>query len=329
MNRKLFTAGYGIIIHSVKPGPRRLNMKNHMDRRTFIRTGTAAVIGSTLVTGAEIRASSKTDIAVVNGKTYFENTIKAVDMLGGIKHFVKKNDSVALLINSPFRHPGTIVNATIPLAVIKMCFDAGAKAVHCIPGPSMSYFKHSALAEKYSKEINALKGPGAAKRVSIPKGKSLKKAEIAEAILNCDVFIDIPICKDHQGTGYTGTLKNLMGACPYSTNRFFHYGSGKGGGSAYDDVPFLSQCIADLNTVRQPELSVVDATSFITTNGPFGPGKMKNLYNIVAGTDHVLVDAYCSTFLGLDPKKVEMIDYAHRYGLGQMDIAKAVIKKNT
>lgn len=303
-------------------------MKKCMDRRTFIKTGTAAVIGSTLITPSEVTASPKSpDLVIVNGQTYFENTIKAVDKLGGIGQFVKKNDSVAILINSVFRHPGTIVNPTIPLAVIKLCFDAGAKAVHCIPGPSMTYFNRSPLADKYSKEINALKSAGMSTTVKIPKGNHLKKAEIAEAMLNCDVFIDIPICKDHQGTGYTGTLKNLMGACPYSTNRFFHYGSGKGGGSAYDDIPFLSQCIADLNTVRQPDLAVVDATAFITTNGPFGPGKMKTLHNIVAGTDHVLVDAYCSTLLELNPQEVDMITCAYKHGLGQIDLNKAVIKK--
>jgi uncharacterized protein (DUF362 family) len=303
-------------------------MKKKMDRRTFIKTGAAAVIGTTMLTGIHGAKPGKApDIAVANGQNYFENTIKAVDMLGGMKTFVKKNATVALLINSAFRHPGSIVNPTIPLAVVKMCLDAGAKAVHCIPGPSMSYFNRSPMAEKLSKELAQLKSPGSTRTVSIPKGKFLKKAEIASAMLDCDVFIDIPIAKDHAGTGYTGTLKNLMGACPYSTNKFFHYGSNKGSGTPYEDVPFLSQCIADLNTVRKPHLSVVDATAFITTNGPYGPGKMKRLHKIVAGADHVLVDAYCCAFLGKQAGNVDMIVNAHEHGLGKMDVKKAVVKE--
>jgi uncharacterized protein (DUF362 family) len=312
-------------------------MSKKISRRAFLKTGTAIGMG-TMIGGAVLPDFLKAgpagtgrpvDISVVTGKNYFENTVKAVELLGGMKRFVSKNSRAAVLINSSFHNPGTIVNPTIALAVIKMCYDAGAKEVITIPGAGSSYWNRSPLADTFSGLIDRLKSAGAHVETAIPGGKFLKSAEVAKALLDCDVFIDVPIVKNHAGTNYTGALKNLMGACPYSTNKFFHYGSRKSAASAYEDVGFLSQCIADLNLVRKPNLCVVDATSFVTTNGPFGPGKLKQLDNVVAGTDHILVDALCCTYLGLQAGEVAMIKNAHDHGLGKIDFSKANIKKVT
>lgn len=304
-------------------------MAKKINRRTFIKKSTAigvgSLIGTAIIPGLEAKAKNPIDISIVTGKNYFENTIKAVDELGGIKKFVSKKSKVGILINSPFKNPGTIVNPTIPLAVIKMCFDAGVQDVCCIPDVPEGYWDRSPEAEQMQEQIKLVKPAGSHQEVNIPGGKSLKKANVAKGLLDCDVFIDIPIVKDHAGTRFTCTLKNLMGACPYSTNRFFHFGSNAK--KAYDDVEFLSQCIADLNLVKKPSLCVVDATAFITTNGPFGPGDMKKLHKVVAGTNNVLVDSYCSTLLGLKPEDVVMIKKAHEHGLGSMDLKKAVIKE--
>jgi uncharacterized protein (DUF362 family) len=87
----------------------------------------------------------------------------------------------------------------------------------------------------------------------------------------------------------------------------------------------MNQCIADINLIRKPDLCVVDSTEFISTNGPFGPGKLIKPQKVVAGTDPVLADAYCCTLLGLDPKNVGMLDKAAKHGLGNADLIKANI----
>ena len=51
----------------------------------------------------------------------------------------------------------------------------------------------------------------------------------------------------------------MMGLFPFSTNGLFHLGK----------MSHLSQCIADLNLVRQPDLCISDATEFLTGNGPW------------------------------------------------------------
>jgi uncharacterized protein (DUF362 family) len=153
--------------------------------------------------------------------------------------------------------------------------------------------------------------------VKIEKGRSLKEAEISRVLLECDVFINVPIAKHHSGSNFTANLKNVMGACARSTNKFFHSSGDK----------FLSQCIADVNLIRQPNLCIVDATEFITNNGPAGPGEIKKAQKVVAGTNCVSVDAYCATLLGFKPADLLMIRYASEHGLGEIDLKKLIIKE--
>jgi uncharacterized protein (DUF362 family) len=116
-----------------------------------------------------------------------------------------------------------------------------------------------------------------------------------------------------------------MGGCHRSTNKFFHEGSGAKG--EYEDVTFLSQCIADVNLVRRPDLNVVDGTEFLLTNGPAGPGELKRANKVIAGANPVSVDAYGCTLLGLTAAKVAMIGMATAHGLGEPDLAKLAVRE--
>lgn len=309
-------------------------MKNRIDRREFVKQTAAAGIGAALATvsvpsllfGNSLRPN--VDLSVVNGTDYFTNTMKAVEGLGGMGAFVRKDSTVGLLINSPWDRRGTYTNPDIALAVLNMCLDAGAKEIYSIEGASTSYWKRSNLFKKFEKDVARIQSDGSKVTRTPAKGKLLKEASISKILLECDVYINIPIVKNHEGTHFTGNLKNIMGACGGSTNRFFHKGSGKGGPfSYYADPEFLSQCIADANSIRKPDLCIVDATEFITTNGPSGPGDIKKANKIVAGADCVSADAYCATMLGLKPDDVLMIRYASELGLGRKDIENLSIKE--
>jgi uncharacterized protein (DUF362 family) len=312
-------------------------MKNRIDRRKFIKqsvaVGITAAVGSASLSSLLLGNSlePKIDIFIVNGTEYFANTLKAIEGLGGMGTFVRKGSKVGLLINSFCDKRGTYANPDIALAVLKMCIDAGVKEIYSIAGVSKNYWKRSNLYNKFEQDINRIQWDGTKITTKVAKGKSLKEAEISKILLECDTFINIPIVKNHEGTQFTGNLKNVMGACSSSTNRFFHQGSGKGGllryFRYYDNIEFLSQCIADVNSIRKPDLCIVDATEFITTNGPAGPGELKQAQKIVAGTNCVSVDAYCATLLGMKPDDVLMVRYASELGLGEKDLSKLAIKE--
>ncbi|MEW5725371.1 MAG: DUF362 domain-containing protein, partial [Thermodesulfobacteriota bacterium] len=114
-------------------------------------------------------------------------------------------------------------------------------------------------------------------------------------------------------------LKNMMGLSTYDpTLRYFHFGAG--GGDWYDNLDHLSQCIADINLVRQPDLIVADATEFLASGGPGGPGRVKKAGQVLASVDPVCVDAYGARLLGYDVRDLPMLAKAEGHGLGQMDL---------
>ena len=194
-------------------------MSEYISRRSFIKgsavLGAASILGGNTVGWMQkvAFAEGKVDIAAVKGTDYFKNTIKAVEILGGMGAFVSRQAKVGLLINSPWDHPGSYVRPEITLAVIQMCRDAGAKEIGAFKSLGASYWRRSALSEKFRDEIRNIRSLGGGyTEVSVLRGRSLKKAEVAKGLLECDVLINIPIAKDHTGVRFTGTMKNMMGA---------------------------------------------------------------------------------------------------------------------
>jgi uncharacterized protein (DUF362 family) len=58
----------------------------------------------------------------------------------------------------------------------------------------------------------------------------------------------------------------------------------------------------------------------LKTNGPAGPGELGRADKVVAGTDPVAIDAYCTRFVDLQPGDVKMIGMAQKHGLGTADL---------
>jgi uncharacterized protein (DUF362 family) len=80
--------------------------------------------------------------------------------------------------------------------------------------------------------------------------------------------------------------------------------------------------------LRKPTLCVVDASEFVITNGPAGPGTLKQANKIIAGTNPLSVDAYCATLMDRQPLEIAMIQYAQKHGLGETEITKLNIKES-
>ena len=298
-----------------------------LTRRSFIcqalATTAAALLGdrwSTAVAdGPALRpAAIRThDIAAANGGDYFAATQAAVARLGGIEAFVPRGASVGLLVNSPFKNFGASVNPDITLAVIDLCRQAGCGEIRYLKDPHEGYWQRTGRHAQFEGQIRELQYVGGDHvKVDVTGGRVLETVKVVRALQDCDVFINVAIVKHHKGVEYTGLLKNMMGLCPFSTNSYFHWGTLKLGW--YADLDHLTQCIADLNLVRRPELCILDATEFITANGPWGPGPIKKHGTVLAGTDPVAMDAHGCTLLDLRPEEVFAIPKAAAHGLGRL-----------
>ncbi|MEN6560917.1 MAG: DUF362 domain-containing protein [Acidobacteriota bacterium] len=311
-------------------------MSRMIKRRDFIRVG--AVAGAAALAGG-LRGQAKPsagapprrarpDLAVVTGADRVAAVNAGLAALGGMSNFVPKGSSVGLLINAPawWKRPGSHTHPDLTLAVILASLEAGAREIRYLVDPLPGYFDRAALAPKYGAEIGSVKkSSGNYVETPVARNKTVKKTSVIKEFLDCDVLVNLPIIKHHVGVGMSGCLKNMMGANSGASNQFFHAGSGAKG--EYDDIPFLSQCIADLNTLRKPNLCLADATEFLLTNGPAGPGELRRLDKVILGADPVAVDAYGAPLVNLKAADVLMIAKSVEWGLGRMDIDKLAIEE--
>lgn len=310
-----------------------------MDRRRFIYRSSGFIAGGMLLNFYPLRLlgnSIAPDLVKVKSADYYHATFRAIHELGGISRFIKKGDSVGFLINSDFEEPGAYPKPDIPLAMLFLCWEAGAREITMLQPVSEAYWRRS---EKFAKhrfiidelqQISKNAFPSEYNDLdfrileTIDGAVHLKNIEIIRKVSEVDVFISIPILKHHPSTIVTGALKNMMGLTTRKTNVTFHLGSG-----VRNDPDYLAQCIADLNLVRKPDLTVADASEFITANGPGGPGPLKKLDLVVAGTDPVAIDAFGANCLDMSPEDIMTVQHAFELGIGQMDLSKiSVVELN-
>lgn len=265
-------------------------------------------------------------IATVKGDDIFYNTQVACETIG-LKKMVKPGMKVGILVNSAFDVKGAYVNPDVVIAVVKMCFDAGASEVVALQGIKEEYWKRSSLYQKHRDVINRVRSidqntfpsvfdPNYFVKIdSFPGAPNLKNLEMVKEAFEVDLFINIPIAKHHASTILTNAMKNLMGLNTRAFNVTFHLN-----GPRRNDPEFLATCIAELNLVRKPDVIVCDVTEVITTNGPSGPGEIVKPMRVVAGTDPVAVDLYCAQQIGFDPERVISIQKGYELGLGEKDL---------
>ena len=317
-------------------------MSRMVSRRSFVKQsamlGVSSVLGADLLTGetprqrqwngAGIRAApgyqGHSAISVATGQDYIDNTIGAVEQLGGMGQFVPEGARVAILANPQRPNPGAFTRPDIVRGVVRMCKGAGADQVACISWQPEQSWEATGTAEVLTAEggelvIVDLRDESLFEPTPIPNGIALTEARLMKALADYDVLISVPITKDHAGNKFTGTLKNLMGLNSPVSNREFHMDNWT---TDIGAITHLDQCVADLNTIIRPDLCVVDATEFITTNGPFGPGELIRPHKIIAGTDRVAIDSYCCGLWGLNPLDIMTITKAHEHGLGEIDLAR-------
>lgn len=267
-----------------------------MTRRDFLKasaqTGLLLAAGRGVITGANkawatIESSPAPDLAVVTGSPE-KAVARAIELLGGMKRFVKQGQRVVIKPNMSFaKTPDEAANTNpaVVAAVAKSCSEAGAKDVlildHTIQKDTLC-LELSGIAKSCASlertHVLALNDERFYQSVSIPGGKAITTVKVMKEIMECDVLINLPAAKSHSATGVSFGMKGLMGVI--WDRGHFH--------SRVD----LHQAIADLCSVVKPNVIILDASRALLTGGPSGPGTIDPLNTIVAGTDPVAVDAY-------------------------------------
>ena len=137
------------------------------------------------------------------------------------------------------------------------------------------------------------------------KGEVFKNTQMPKCYVDCDVFSSMPLFKTHKLTTVTLTLKNHFGCVP-DDHRFKYH-------------KVLHKVLADVTKFIDPKLIVMDGRIGLESDGPIA-GLPKKLGLVLIGNNSVASDAVACRVMGFDPAQVEHIMYAHKRGLGPINM---------
>lgn len=294
-----------------------------MHRRDFLKfqaTAALSIGAAALGFPTRLLAEASPDIAVVKGSPAAA-TRAAVELLGGISAFVRPGQKVVIKPNMSFTADVSSAANTHPEVVrelLVMCLEAGAGTVRVLDHA----FQSGTLSLEQSGILDACNGvrDGLCQNLTharfyhetiLDGARDMKTNAVMKDILEADVLIAAPVAKTNTSTGVSLSLKGQMGLI-FDRN-VMHW--------RYD----LDTAIVDLCFRLKPSLAVIDASRILSTNGPYGPGKVLTPGEIIASADPVAADAMTVAsyeWYGrrIQPRQVAHIAQAHARGLGRMDI---------
>jgi len=263
------------------------------------------------------------DIAVAKDMAPEELVRAALDRYGGISSWVHSGDVVVIKPNLAWARQPAQAATTSPevlAAVIRICQQANPKRIvvveHSCDTASVAFDISGAkqVCQELSVPLISLSHENMYQQVSLPAGRNIHTDQVATDILECDVYINLPIVKSHSGAVATIALKNQMGAV-WDRGAYHQAGAGSARGLN------LHQNIAGLAASLRPTLNIVDATRILVTGGPQGPGKVEERNTVLVSADMVAIDAYAVQLLGYKPQDVPYIGLAAEAGVGKSDLS--------
>ena len=235
------------------------------------------------------KPATAVDVGIGRGSNVQERLRKALDLVGGIQHYIKPGDIVLLKPNVAFdRSPnlGATTHPEIVDALIRMILvDCRAQEVRVADNPIESppdCFAKSGVRKAVEK---------AGGRVYLPDSNAFRMLNTPGATLienwwffnrpftNVDKVIGVAPVKDHNLCHASMGIKNWYGLLGGRRNQF------------HQDI---HEIVSDLSIMMKPTLTIVDGSHILMKNGPTGgdPSNVKPGNAIVAGVDPVAMDAW-------------------------------------
>jgi uncharacterized protein (DUF362 family) len=288
-----------------------------MKRRDFLKAGLATGLYFAARRLFPDTLNDEYDVGIVKGADFERATTEAIDLVGGIRKYVKPGDIVVVKPNIAFNSPPELKANTDPLVVrtvVHLCFQALASKVYVfdrtVNNPKLTYVNSGI--EKAAKSAGAkmLHVDDVTKKlypaVAIEGATFLEETTINRYVLESDVLINVPVAKSHSSAGLTIGMKNLMGITGDRRPKWHWH---------------LHEAISDINLGVKSHLTVVDATNIMIKNGPTGGRKeyLRRLDTIVASPDVVSADAAAAGLFGKNPKQLEYLILGQKKGVGRLE----------
>lgn len=251
-------------------------------------------------------------------------TEKLVTSAGGMARYISKGDVVVIKPNVSWaRAPqyGATTHPEVVRAIVRMCFDAGAKAVriadHTIHDARQCFIV-TGIAQIARETGAELVFPASSlMREMNLHGHRLDMWPVFTPMVEADKRINIPVAKVHSISKLTLGMKNWIGAVGGRRN------------ALHQDI---HQSITDLAHFFTPDLTIIDATRIMTENGPSG-GSMSDVViknRLILSDDPVAADAYAANQLfHIPPQEIGYIRLAEKWGMGTTDMERLAFQKVT
>jgi uncharacterized protein (DUF362 family)/Pyruvate/2-oxoacid:ferredoxin oxidoreductase delta subunit len=267
----------------------------------------------------------RSTVSIVRCQSYNEKEVltglhRSLDLLGGIREFVRGGDRVLLKPNLLFgKAPEKAVTThpSVVKGVIQIVREAGG-----IPfiGDSPGFGSARRAAEK-SGIMAVAEETGCSvvefdTPVLCPRGGNFfRQFEIDQKVLEADTVINLPKWKTHGMMLLTLGVKNLFGCVPGPKKALWHLKAG-------EKHRLFAQALIDLYCVIKPSLTILDGVVGMEGNGPSG-GSARPLGIILASNDALSLDQIVCDLLQLprDGLMTNRVAFEQGMGKGAIEVA--------
>ena len=270
----------------------------------------------------EVRTKPFSNVYISAGNGPIKAVLKkGFDAMGGIQKVVKPGQSVLVkpnLVNGLdlITGAGGITDVRLCEAVVELIKE------NCNPGRivvgentdtgpvTMQCFERNGYVDMCRRQKVELVDFTTAERidVTVPDAMYAEVVTVPKLIFDLDVFITLPMLKNHDTVCVTASIKNSFGLVLDDTRRLAHRRNA------------VEQYLVDIARVRKPDFSVVDGRigmEGIAGGSFFTHPRYAN--RIIMGDDPVAVDVVCAHVMEQNPR-VRYLQWAEEYGLGNYNL---------
>jgi uncharacterized protein (DUF362 family)/Pyruvate/2-oxoacid:ferredoxin oxidoreductase delta subunit len=246
-----------------------------------------------------------------------EGVREALNHLGGIKAFVTRRDKVLIKPNllSP-KQPERCVTThpTVVKAVAELVQEAGgipaigdSPAVGGLPRAA-AQAGIAAVADEVGCPLVEFKE---VVEVKTDEAYTFRRFELAKAVLEADVVINLPKVKTHSQTLLTLGVKNIFGCIPGMRKAQWHLKAGI-------DHAYFAAMLAELCQIVKPALTIADGIIGMEGDGPSN-GDPRLLGLIIASGNPFALDATICRIIGVAPEDLLTNQAARERGFQGID----------
>ncbi len=262
----------------------------------------------------------RSSVSIVKCENYDEARVlrtlrQAIDLIGGIRTFVKKGNHVLLKPNLLFgKGPEKAVTThpSILRGMIQIVREAeGVPSIG--DSPSVGSLMWTAERAGIKAVADQMKCPLVEfNRPVLPpkrRGNTFKQLEVDQAVLEADVVINLPKLKTHSLTLLTLGVKNLFGCIPGPKKPLWHLKAGK-------DPKTFAKILVDIYEVIRPSLTLLDGIVGMEGDGP-NSGRPIPVGLIMASGDSLSLDQIACDLLGVSRESLLTNRVAFEQGMGR------------